>query len=84
MGSKTFDGVRFAAYTNDHLPPHVHGFYGESEVLIDLLLEERAIRLSRRKDNVRPKGAKRSDVTHVRRVARRNFDALVAVWEAAR
>jgi hypothetical protein len=27
VGSKTFDGVWFMAYTKDHLPPHVHAFY---------------------------------------------------------
>jgi len=27
VGSRTFDGARFAAYTDDHPPDHVHGLY---------------------------------------------------------
>jgi Domain of unknown function (DUF4160) len=83
VGSKTFDGVRFAAYTDDHLPPHVHGFYAGVEAIIDLSIPERAVRLSGRKKRVRPKNAKRSDVDHIRETARRNFDALVDLWESA-
>ncbi|HEY5330452.1 MAG TPA: DUF4160 domain-containing protein [Acidobacteriaceae bacterium] len=83
MGSKRFDGVRFFAYSDDHLPLHVHGFYAEVEVLIDLLIAERAVRLSDRDNNPWPQNAKRSDVNHVRRVARKHFDELVTLWEAA-
>jgi hypothetical protein len=83
VGSKTFDGVRFAAYTKDHPPPHVHGFYGGVEAIIDLLFDQRAVRLSRRKKNVKPKGAKRANVNRIREAARRNYDEVVALWEAA-
>ena len=83
MGSKTFDGVRFAAYTDDHLPPHVHGFYAGIEAIVELLISERAVRLSPRKDNVTPRNGKRSDVNHILRTAAKHFDELVALWEAA-
>jgi acyl dehydratase len=36
MGSIRFEGVRFAAYSNDHDPMHVHGFYAEVEVIVEL------------------------------------------------
>jgi hypothetical protein len=36
MGSIRFDGVRFTAYTMDHAPRHVHAFYAEIEVIVDL------------------------------------------------
>ena len=83
MGSKRFDGVRFSAWSDDHTPPHIHGFYAGIEVLVDLLMEERGVRLSNRVDNVRPPNAKRSDVHHVRRTAMKHFDELVALWENA-
>jgi hypothetical protein len=35
-GSKTCDGVRFVAYPKDHPPPHVHGSYAETEVILEL------------------------------------------------
>jgi len=83
VGSKTFDGVRFAAYTDDHLPPHVHGFYAGVEAIVELLIAERAVRLALRKDDVTPRNAKRSDVNHILRTAAKHFDELVALWEAA-
>jgi len=36
MGSLRFDGIRFMVYTMDHAPRHVHGFYAELEVIVDL------------------------------------------------
>ena len=35
VGSKTLDGVWFAAYSDDHLPVHVHGRYAGIEVLVE-------------------------------------------------
>lgn len=84
MGSKTFEGVRFAAYSKDHLPPHVHGFCAGVLVIVELLPTERQVRLARRKDNVKPLGAKRSDVQHVLRTAAKYFDELWALWEGVR
>jgi hypothetical protein len=34
VSSLKFGGIRFVVYSNDHLPLHVHGFAGESEVII--------------------------------------------------
>jgi hypothetical protein len=83
VGSKTFDGVRFAAYTDDHPPPHVHGSYAGVEVILELLIVARAIRLADRKDRVKPANAKRSDISHVVTLAAEHFDELVQLWEDA-
>jgi acyl dehydratase len=36
MASIRLEGARFAAYSNDHDPMHVHGFYAEVEVIVEL------------------------------------------------
>ena len=36
MGSLRFDGVLFVAYPQDHEPRHVHGFYAETEAIVEL------------------------------------------------
>ena len=36
MGSIRFRGVQFTAYTMDHEPRHVHGFYADIEAIVDL------------------------------------------------
>jgi hypothetical protein len=69
VGSKTFDGFRFSVYPNDHLPPHVHAFHAEVEVIPDLDFEKRSIRLARRRDRIRPADAKTSDVKRMRLAA---------------
>ena len=83
MGSKTFDGVRFVAWSNDHPPPHVHGLYAGIEAIVELMIEDRKVRLAIRDDQVRPRKAKRSDVNHILRTAAKNFDELVQLWETA-
>jgi len=47
MGSIRFEGVRFEAYSNDHDPMHVHGFYAEVEVILELR-RDRTVLLARR------------------------------------
>jgi uncharacterized membrane protein YecN with MAPEG domain len=84
VGSKTFDGVRFSAWVDDHDPPHVHGFYAGIAVVLDIDLKAKAVRLSRRKNNVSPANAKRSEIQRVRRAAERNVDELVQLWKVAR
>jgi hypothetical protein len=64
MGSTRFEGVRFAAFSDDHEPMHVHGSYAEVVVVIELH-PDRTVSLADRKDAVRPRKAKRSDVKHV-------------------
>jgi hypothetical protein len=81
--SLRFGGVRFVAYSNDHPPRHVHGFYGETEVIIDLRADGN-IALADREDAVRPANAKRSDVRKILKTAAENFEELAALWETAR
>jgi hypothetical protein len=80
MGSIRLEGIRFVVYTMDHEPRHVHGFYAEVEVILDLL-PVGDVALAKRKDAVRPGDASRSDVRHVLAVAARHFDELVQLWE---
>ena len=80
MGSIRFGGVRFAAYTMDHEPRHVHGFYAEVEAIVDLRADG-AVALADRTNAVRPSNGSKADVRHVLAVAARHFDELVALWE---
>jgi hypothetical protein len=80
MGSVRFDGVRFTAYTMDHEPRHVHGFYAEVEVIADLCLDG-SVSLANRTDAIRPGNGSKSDVRHVLATAAAHFDELVALWE---
>jgi hypothetical protein len=80
MGSLRFDGVRFAAYTMDHEPRHVHGFYADVEVIVDLRPDGK-VSLANRTDAIRPSNASKSDVRHVLTVAAGHFDELVILWE---
>jgi hypothetical protein len=80
MGSIRFSGVRFAAYTMDHEPRHVHGFYADVEVIVDLRLDG-TVSLANRTDAIRPGSASRSDVRHVLTTAAKHFNELVSLWE---
>jgi hypothetical protein len=80
VGSKTFDGVWFISYAHDHPPPHVHGFYAKTEVLVDLLPGGK-VRKSNRADAVTPSNAKRSDVRRILDVAARHAAELHELWE---
>lgn len=31
-----FDGIKIYVYSRDHNPPHIHAFYAEYEVLIEI------------------------------------------------
>jgi hypothetical protein len=79
VGSKTFDGVRFSAYADDHLPAHVHGKYAGTEVVIELGEDE--VRFARRWDHTRPRNAKASDVKKIFSAAARHRAELKALWE---
>jgi hypothetical protein len=81
VGSKTFDGVRFAAFAADHLPRHVHGFVAEISVVVDLLPDGK-IAKSARRDAVRPSNAKRSDVRRILDAAAAHVVELNELWEA--
>jgi Domain of unknown function (DUF4160) len=80
MGSIKFEGVRFAAYSNDHDPMHVHGFYAEVEVIVELRRNGMVL-LADRKDAVRPRNGSRADVRHVLALAGKYFDELIALLE---
>jgi len=79
MGSLQFDGVLFQIFSLDHLPRHAHGFYAETEVIVDLLPE--GARLSSRRDAVKPKNAKTSDVRKIVQAAQANYLELNRLWE---
>ena len=76
MVSLRVGGIRFVVYSNDHLPRHVHGFAGETEAIIDLLVEG-TVALAERDDAVRPANAKRSDVKKILMGAALHFEELV-------
>ena len=80
MGSIRFNGVRFVAYTMDHEPRHVHGFYAGVEVIVDLRPDGK-VSLAKRTDAIRPSNGSKSDVRHVLTTAARHFDELVVLWE---
>ena len=84
MGSLRFDGVLFVAYPQDHEPRHVHGFYAETEAIVELREAPiGGVALAQRSDAVRPGRAKRSDVKHILQVAAAHLDELVRLWEEA-
>lgn len=83
MGSVRFDGVRFIAYPEDHEPIHVHGFYAETEAIVELREGARTVALASRSDAVRPGNAKRADVKRIVNVAAAHFDRLIELWRDA-
>jgi hypothetical protein len=84
VGSLRFDGVRFVAYPRDHEPCHVHGFYGETEAVVELLRgEPMAVRLDLRGDAVRPASTKRADVRHILDIAAAHVEELMMLWGEA-
>jgi hypothetical protein len=80
VGSKTFDGVWFISFSLDHAPPHVHGSYAETTVIVDLLADG-TVAQSGRRDAVKPPNAKRSDVRRILNVAGDHAAELVQLWE---
>ena len=80
MGSIRFDGIRFTAYTMDHAPRHVHAFYAEIEVIVDLRPDGR-VSLADRTDAIRPGNGSKSDVRHILLAAAGHFEELVTLWE---
>ena len=80
MASLRFDSVLYVAYPQDHTPRHVHGFFEEAEVIVDLG-NARTVGLANRPDAIRPPNAKRSAVRRILNVAAEHFDELVALWE---
>lgn len=81
MGSLRLDGIRFVVYSNDHPPRHVHGFLGETEVILDFRADG-TVALAERRDAVRPADAKRSDVRKILNGAASHFEELAALWRS--
>jgi hypothetical protein len=80
MGSVICGGVRFVVYSNDHPPRHAHGFLGNTEIIVDFRRDGN-VALADRKDAIRPRNAKRSDIKKVLSSAASHFEELVALWE---
>jgi hypothetical protein len=80
VGSIRLNGIRFAAYSDDHPPRHVHGILGETEVIVDLR-QDGDVSLAERSDAITPPNAKRSSVRHILQTAAENFELLAALWE---
>jgi hypothetical protein len=70
----------FTAYSNDHDPMHVHGFYAEVEVIVELR-RDGTVLLANRRDAVRPRKGSKADVRHVLTVASDHLDELIALLE---
>jgi hypothetical protein len=84
VGSIRLDGVRFVAYLEDHEPRHVHGFYAEAEVVMELHDKpQKDVALANRSNAVRPGNANRGDVRHILKIAAAHFDELIRLWEDA-
>jgi hypothetical protein len=64
----------------DHEPRHVHGFYADVEVIVDLRPDGK-VSLANRTDAIRPSNGSKSDVRYVLTAAARHFDELVFLWE---
>jgi len=78
--SLRFGGIRFAVYSNDHPPRHVHGFSGGMEAVVDLR-SDCAVALRSGDDAVRPANAKQSDVKKILKAAAQHFEELAGLWE---
>jgi hypothetical protein len=83
VGSKTFDGVWFIAYSHDHPPAHVHGSYAETILVVDVN-PDGTTALSNRPDAVQPGNAKQSDRRRILKVAAAHGLELWRLWEATR
>ena len=77
MGSKTFEGVWFTSYSHDHLPPHVHGTFGETTLILDLY----PVRQSSRPRSAKPANAPRNQIKRILEVAQLHERDLEMLWE---
>jgi Domain of unknown function (DUF4160) len=80
VGSLRYRSFRFVVYSNDHLPRHVHAFFEDAEVIIDLR-DNRTVAIADRANAYSPKNLKKIKLKKVLRAAASNFDGLVALWE---
>ena len=80
VSSIRIECVRYVVYPNDHAPCHVHGSMGRTRVVLSLLGDGNVC-VADRKDRIKPKNAKASDVRKVLTLAADNFEVLMALWE---
>jgi hypothetical protein len=81
METDGFDPVRWNKVCGIHDGSrHVHGFYAEVEVIVNLHPDGK-VSLANRTDTIRPSNGSKSDVRHVLSVAATHFDELVSLWE---
>jgi hypothetical protein len=80
MGSMRLEGVRFCVYSNDHHPRHVHALIGRTRVIIELT-PDGEIRIAKRTNPIRPRNAKKSDVSKALALAAEHFEGLIELWE---
>jgi hypothetical protein len=64
----------------DHEPRHVHGFYAEAEVIVDLR-QDGSVSLASRTDAIKPSNGSKSDMRHILTTAAEYFDQLASLWE---
>jgi hypothetical protein len=80
MGSLRFNAILFSIYSHDHLPPHVHAYYGEVTMILDLL-PGGGVELSSRKKCIDPANAKRNDVRRVLKIAHEHEADIRELWK---
>jgi hypothetical protein len=80
MGTIRVRGVRLRIYPKDHKPLHVHGYYGEAFVVVEVRTDG-TVMLAARGARVIPRNAKRSDVQKIVKAAAEAADEIVAEWE---
>jgi hypothetical protein len=80
VASLRFGSVLFIAYPQDPEARHVHGFSGETEVIVDIGVDGN-VALTDRPDCIRPGNAKRGDVRRILNLAAEHFDEFVLPWE---
>ncbi len=80
MSSRLLAGVLFRVHPQDHDPPHVHAYYAETVVIIEMLAGI-GVRLASRRDSVIPANAKSADIRRMLKVAAMHVDELLDLWE---
>jgi hypothetical protein len=78
VGSISFDGVSFRIYVHDHHPPHAHGFYGSTSVVVEFGDSEN---IGVRRNSVQPPNAKRNDIRKIVDTAVEHYPELMKMWE---
>lgn len=78
MGSIKVGSIWLFVFTDDHPPPHAHGFYAGIEVIVEFV-DGKAI-IARRSNPIVPANAKRSDVRKILGAAQLHAETLLRMW----